>query len=41
MINHPRYLTKSRFKLVIECPTKLFYIGKDTVSGLAQREIML
>ena len=24
----PRYLTKSRFKLGIECPTKLFYTGK-------------
>jgi hypothetical protein len=24
----PRYLTKSRFKLAIECPTKLFYYGK-------------
>ncbi len=24
----PRYLTKSRFKLALECPTKLFYAGK-------------
>jgi len=24
----PRYLTKSRFKLAVECPTKLFYAGK-------------
>ena len=24
----PRYLTKSRFKLGCECPTKLFYTGK-------------
>lgn len=23
-----RYLTKSRFKLAEECPTKLFYTGK-------------
>ena len=23
-----RYLTKSRFKLAVECPTKLFYSGK-------------
>ena len=23
-----RYLTKSRFKLGIECPTKLYYTGK-------------
>lgn len=26
-----RYLTKSRFKLAVECPTKLFYTGKDKV----------
>lgn len=25
----PRYLTKSRFKLAMECPAKLFYTGKD------------
>jgi hypothetical protein len=25
----PRYLTKSRFKLGVECPTKLFYVGKS------------
>lgn len=25
----PRYLTKSRFKLALECPTKLYYTGKD------------
>lgn len=24
----PRYLTKSRFKLALECPTKLFYTGR-------------
>ncbi|TWO69498.1 DUF2779 domain-containing protein [Caenimonas sedimenti] len=24
----PRYLTKSRFKLALDCPTKLFYTGK-------------
>jgi hypothetical protein len=23
-----KYLTKSRFKLAVECPTKLFYTGK-------------
>jgi len=27
-MNKPRYLTKSRFKLAMECPTKLFYTGK-------------
>ncbi|NUP87450.1 MAG: DUF2779 domain-containing protein [Burkholderiaceae bacterium] len=25
----PRHLTKSRFKLALECPTKLFYTGKE------------
>ena len=25
----PRYLTKSRFKLAVECPQKLFYAGKQ------------
>ena len=24
-----KYLTKSRFKLATECPTKLFYTGKQ------------
>jgi hypothetical protein len=27
-MSHSRYLTKSRFKLAAECPTKLFYTGK-------------
>ncbi|HKP69331.1 MAG TPA: DUF2779 domain-containing protein [Pyrinomonadaceae bacterium] len=27
-MSQPRYLTKSRFKLAMECPTKLFYTGK-------------
>ena len=27
----PRYLTKSRFKLATQCPTKLFYTGKPKV----------
>ena len=26
-----RYLTKSRFKLAVECPTKLFYTGKPRI----------
>ncbi|HRH02373.1 MAG TPA: DUF2779 domain-containing protein [Bacteroidia bacterium] len=29
MSNKQRYLTKSRFKLALECPTKLFYTGKE------------
>jgi hypothetical protein len=27
-VSRPRYLTKSRFKLAVECPTKLYYTGK-------------
>jgi hypothetical protein len=26
-----RYLTKSRFKLALECPTKLFYTKKPEI----------
>ncbi|WP_420577498.1 DUF2779 domain-containing protein [Ekhidna sp.] len=29
----PRYLTKSRFKLAMECPTKLFYTAKKDEYG--------
>jgi hypothetical protein len=28
MSQPPRYLSKSRFSLAVECPTKLFYVGK-------------
>lgn len=34
----PRYLTKSRFKLALECPTKLFYTGKTEVYADRKRE---
>ena len=30
----PRYLTKSRFKAALECPTKLFYYGKTDYANL-------
>ena len=33
-----RYLTKSRFKLAAECPTKLYYTGKDTIYRNLKRE---
>ena len=33
-----RYLTKSRFKLALECPTKLFYTGKADVYPDCKRE---
>lgn len=29
--NGPRYLTKSRFKTAVECPTKLYYTGKPGI----------
>lgn len=34
----PRYLTKSRFKLALECPTKLFYAGKADLYPDRKRE---
>lgn len=30
----PRYLTKSRFKLALECPTKLYYTKKEDYNDL-------
>lgn len=37
-----RYLTKSRFKLAVECPTKLYYTGKDNVyRNLKQEDTFL
>jgi hypothetical protein len=33
-----RYLTKSRFKLAMECPTKLFYTGKPAIYPDRMRE---
>lgn len=37
-MSKPRYLTKSRFKLAAECPTKLFYTGKDKVYRKLKQE---
>ena len=34
----PRYLTKSRFKLAVECPRKLFYTGKKDIYQDAMAE---
>ncbi len=31
IMSQHRYLTKSRFKLAVECPTKLFYTGKPNI----------
>jgi hypothetical protein len=36
-----RYLTKSRFTLAVECPTKLYYTGKPKYANrLADDEFM-
>jgi hypothetical protein len=37
-MTNTRYLTKSRFKLASECPTKLFYAGKDDVYRNTKQE---
>ena len=37
-MTRPRYLTKSRFKLAAECPTKLFYTGKDSIYRNTKQE---
>jgi hypothetical protein len=36
--SRPRYLTKSRFKMAIECPSKLFYTGKPNLYPDAKQE---
>jgi hypothetical protein len=36
-----RYLTKSRFKLAMECPTKLFYTGKPEYSDQKKQDSFL
>jgi hypothetical protein len=37
----PRYLTKSRFKLALDCPTKLFYTRKDIYPDTSQEDDFL
>ena len=42
MNNRPRYLTKSRYKIALECPTKLFYTHKkDEYANLHQEDEFL
>lgn len=43
MSNRPnkRYLTKSRFKLAVECPTKLFYTGKPEYANVNNEDAFL
>jgi hypothetical protein len=36
-----RYLTKSRFKLALECPTKLYYTGKKEYPDTKQDDSFL
>ncbi len=36
-----RYLTKSRFKLALECPTKLYYTGKKEYANQKQEDSFL
>jgi hypothetical protein len=40
-MSKPRYLTKSRFKLATECPTKLFYTGKPEYADQKQADSFL
>ena len=35
-MNKPRYLTKSRYKIGLDCPTKLFYTGKKEYPNTKQ-----
>jgi len=37
----PRYLTKSRFKTALECPTKLFYSGKKEYANASNDDDFL
>lgn len=37
----PRYLTKSRFKLALECPTKLAYTGRADYADVSQEDSFL
>ncbi len=37
----PRYLTKSRFKLAVECPTKLYYTGKPDYANTKDEDEFL
>ena len=34
LMKNPRYLTKTRMKLGLECPKKLFYYGKEEFETL-------
>ena len=36
-----RYLTKSRFKLALDCPTKLYYTAKDSYANSKNNDTFL
>ncbi|WP_029033377.1 DUF2779 domain-containing protein [Salinimicrobium terrae] len=40
-MNSPRYLTKSRFKLALDCPTKLYYTRKPEYENSADTDSFL
>ncbi|MGY5851432.1 DUF2779 domain-containing protein [Salegentibacter sp. F14] len=40
-LKSPRYLTKSRFKLALDCPTKLYYTGKPQYENAADTNSFL
>ena len=37
----PRYLTKSKFLSAVECPTKLFYLGKKEYKNTKNEDSFL
>ncbi|ODS32089.1 MAG: hypothetical protein SCARUB_02796 [Candidatus Scalindua rubra] len=41
MRQSPFYLTKSRFKSALECPTKLYYTGKDVYANTMEEDEFL
>ena len=41
ILNKPRYLTKSRFKLALNCPTKLFYTRKSSYENTSETDTFL
>ena len=40
-MSKPRYLTKSRFKLALNCPTKLFYTRKKEYEDSSETDTFL
>src|SRR5690625_5499777 len=40
-MTQPRYLTKSRFKLALDCPTKLYYTRKPEYENQSETDTFL